>query len=203
MDDNFNSDKDAKPRRTYDEEMEDYIEHSTRLDMRSKHVVAGAYGKVLSFIETIHPVWLLLSALCMVPEYFVWTIHYDMWQRVNDYDPTQKMLAGILAVSTVMSAALMWDFIFTAWYQWRRKRRSVSIGIIIALVISMCLFGYMFYYESHTFYEFLIRDRVDAFGEPLPGATNDEAWSKIGSWSGANMIFGLVTGYCFSRAFKD
>lgn len=149
-------------------------------------------------ITMISPFFLLASVLCLVPEYFVWKIHFEQWQKVYDFEPSLMTLAALLAFGTVASMAVSWHSVIECW-QHKRRTGRIGGGLLAVTVMMILTFAALFTFESMAFYEFMRRDTINAFGEAVPGKSHTSALTGIGSWGGLNFVIGFITGFCTSH----
>ncbi len=149
-------------------------------------------------ITKISPFFLLASLMCLVPEYFVWQVHYEQWQRAYDFEPSLMTFAAMLAFGIVASMAVSWHSVIECWQNKRRTGR-IGGGLLAVTVMMIVTFVALFTFESMTFYEFMRRDTINHFGDPVPGKSHRAALTSIGSWGGLNFIIGFITGFCTSH----
>lgn len=149
-------------------------------------------------IEMIHPLFFLASLLCLVPEYYVWKVHFEQWQQIENFEPSFTTLNALLAFGTVAGMALSWHAVIACWQNKRRTNR-IDGGLRAVTVMAIVFFACLFAFESMSFYEYMRSPKTDAFGNVIPGKSHREALIKIGSWGSLNFIFGFITGFCTSH----
>lgn len=190
--------EEGDPERAYQKSLREWEKESPRKSVSLQEAWDDLTGRGVQWITMISPFFILASLLCLVPEYFVWKIHFEQWQKVYDFEPSLMTLAALLAFGTVASMAVSWHSVIECW-QHKRRTGRVGGGLLAVTVMMILTFAALFTFESMAFYEFMRRDTINAFGEVVPGKSHTSALTGIGSWGGLNFVIGFITGFCTSH----
>ena len=175
-------------------------ERSNRNSISSKEAWDEKKKEFANWIAITSPFFFLASLLCLVPEYYVWKVHFNQWQEIENFEPSFMTLNALLAFGTVAGMAVSWHAVIACWQNKCRTDR-IGRGLLIVTVIVLAIFLFLFLFESVSFYEFMRRPKQGPF-DLIPGKSHKEALIKIGSWGSLNFIFGFITGFCTSHIIR-